>query len=1059
MTHKNIGIGLTLLLFTSLVFAGVTGKIAGRVTDTATGDPLMGVNVQLIGTYMGAATNTDGNYFILNISPGTYELKATMIGYSTYTVQKIRVEIDLTTFVDIQMETTVIQGETVVVQAQQKLVKLDVAASQRSVSFEQIVELPISSVSEVIELQAGISGFQIRGGSEDQTMYVVDDIVLNDERTGNPTTGIPISAIQDISIQTGGFNAEYHNVRSGVVNLVTKEGYTDRYTGTIQIRYSPPTQKHFGISPYDPQSYWFKPYSNPEVMWTGTGNQVWDEYTLRQYPRFDGWIRIAEQSMEDDDPSNDLSPTAAYRLFTWEHRKEGAIDLPDYNIDGGFGGPVPFISSSLGNLRFYASFRQDQDVYLFRLSRPGLTTNTTMIKLTSDVSPTMKLTFTGRYGEIYATTQSRGGLTGYFDSSSELADEVDRAGFTMPWRLYTNNYWSPTTIRNSSFSAKLTHQLSQKTFYRIMAKFDRKDYRTHPGADRDTTKEYQVFPDWLADEAPLGFSGTTEYSNEGRLSFGGAISTSRDTSTVRTFSLKADVTSQVNHQHEVQTGMELIYNDLNLIYGSQNFFLPLGNYSSKIRQFPYRFYAYFQDKLEIKGFFAIIGINMDYVNPNGDWYVIKDGSEFFRDLDWDFYSSSYSEEVEANFTMKKVKPQVTFSPRLAISHPITEVSKLYFNYGHYRQMPRAEDLYRARRHADGNLYNLGDPTLPLARTISYELGYDHALFESYLFHVTAYYKDVTDQQDNTDYISTNGSVNYSQLTANSYEDIRGFELDLSKMRGRWLTGHINYEYRVNTSGYFGIREYYDSPKEQRDYILKNPQQSKPIPRPRMKSVLDFHSPYNFKPRVLADWHLNLISRWTAGRWFTYNPKNVTGITYNVQWKDYYSFDIKLSKTFSSGKTRIKFFMDIYNVFNLKNFSTYGFIDAFDWDDYMKSLHLPSRITDKLEYIGIPGDDQPGSYRASGTKFVPIEWISSIDEEEDNPRYINRQLESDREIYYFDNSTGEYMEYEDGQWRIANSKRIDEILDNRAYIDMPNQASFVFLAPRDIYFGLNISYEF
>ena len=196
---------------------------------------------------------------------------------------------------------------------------------------------------------------------------MVDGLVLNDERTSEPTTGIPLSAIQDISLQTGGFGAEYRNARSGVINVVTREGSKEKYSGTFSFRRSPAGQKHFGMSPYEAESFWFKPYLDDEVCWTGTNNGSWDQYQQRQYPAFDGWNSVSEQTLADDNPDNDLTPSGAKKLFSWEHRKQGAIQLPDFNIDAGFGGPVPFVSSKLGNLRFYFSTRQEQELSLIHI--------------------------------------------------------------------------------------------------------------------------------------------------------------------------------------------------------------------------------------------------------------------------------------------------------------------------------------------------------------------------------------------------------------------------------------------------------------------------------------------------------------------------------------------------------------------------------------------------------------------------------------------------------------------------------------------------------------------
>lgn len=1048
MTKKYYYIILLHFFLCNVILAGVTGKIAGKITDAQTGVSLIGVNVLVEGTSVGAATDENGNYVILNIPPGTYVLQATMIGYSNLTIQNVRVEIDLTTTVDIQMETKVIRGESIVVQAERKLVRVDVAASQKSVSYNEIVELPVSSVSEVIGLQAGISGFSIRGGGTDETMYLVDGAIMNDERSSEPTTGIPLSAIQEISVQTGGFNAEYQNVRSGIVNVVTKEGNPKSYSGTIYIRHSPAAQKHFGISPYDKNSYWLRPYFDDDVAWSGTGNGAWDEYTQRQYPTFEGWNRISETTLADDDPTNDLTPAGAQKLFTWEHRKNGAISEPDINIDAGFGGPVPFLSQHFGNLRFYASFRQEQDMYLYAVSRKGILNRSFLLKITSDISDNKKFTLTHLQNEVKATTLSRGGGTTIMSSVSDLASQVNSRGFTMPWRLFTNEYWSPTTVKNSMTSAKYTHQLSQSTFYEILFKHSSNRYHTWHGTRRDTSKVYEVFTGWFADEAPDGFKGTPEFSVEGRLAFGGAISTSRDTSKINTFTLRADLTSQVNNNHQMRTGFEFIYNNLRLEFGSRNEFLPEGNYWTSLEQNPFRVSLYAQDKLEYVGFISTLGLNLDYVNPNGDWYKVDVYDE-------DFFSSSYSPDKEDEFSKEKINPSITLSPRLAISHPITENSKLYFNYGHYRQMPIAQDLYRIRRGNANEVINMGDPTLPLAKTVSYELGYDHAIIDMFRLHLSAYYKDISDQQDYTRYISANSKVIYNQFTANSYEDIRGFEVELAKARGKWLTGFVNFEYRVNTSGYFGVGVYYENPSEQRNYLLKNQPQQKPRPVPRVKSVIDIHSPNNFGPNILgqrlfADWHLNLVSIWRGGNWFTYNPNHVVGIEYNVRWKDYSSVDIKASKTFSLGRINLKLFLDIYNLFNLKYFSSYGFSDGYDWDYYMQSLHLPRKTGDKLGYHNFAGDDQPGDYRKDGVEFVPMEWVANIE---------NLSDPSERAIY-FDAETEEYYQYEVTQgWHEVDQNYFQQVLDDKAYIDMPNQSFYVFLLPRDIFFGLSLSYRF
>ena len=1049
---KLINIFTFYIVFQSFLFSSVTGKVSGKITDSGTGEPLIGANVMIEGTSLGAATDIDGHYNILNISPGFYSLRVMMIGYGQKTITDIRVEIDLTAMIDIELSVEAISGEMIFVRANQKLVKVDVASSQKSISATQIAEMAVSNVADVVGLSAGVSGVSVRGGSYNETQFMVDGLVMNDERTSEPTTGIPLSAIQDISLQTGGFGAEYRNARSGVINVVTKEGSKDSYSGSISIRQSSAAQKHFGTSPYDAESFWFKPYLDSEVAWTGTNNGSWDEYTQRQFPSFDGWNSVSEQTMADANPDNDLTPSGVQKLFSWEHRKNGAISAPDINFDAGFGGPVPFVSSKLGHLRFYFSAQQEKDMYLYEVSRAGLEKSSYLLKLTSDLSETSKLVYTQFGGRTEGTSLSRGGGTSIMNDVWDLASQVNRRGFTMPWRLFTNEYWSPTVVKNSIHALKFTKQIDGDTFYDILVKYDTKDYNTNHGTRRDTVTAYSIFGDgdntWYADEAPYGFFGGPLFSVEGRLAFGGAVSTARDFSHVKTITLKGNYTTQLNNVNQLKFGGELIFSGLDLKYGSQNEFLPSGNYWSTMDVDPYRLSLYGQDKLEFKGFIATVGLNLDVINPNRGWYNV----DVYDD---DFYSSNYTSDSETDFEQKTVDPQIELSPRLALSHPITETSKLYFNYGHYQQMPIAESLYRVRRGFSEEVLTIGDPSLAMAKTIAYEIGFDQSINESYLIRLSAYYKDISDQQNYTRFISANSKVNYSRLTSNSYEDIRGFELELSRIRGRWVTGFVNYEYRVNTSGYFGLGSYYQNPSDQRNYELNNLKQYKPRPIPRMKSVVDVHSPVDFGPEVLnqhllGDWHLNIITKWSAGSWFTYNPNNVSGIEYNVQYRNNYNVDLKISKIFHMGKLNLKIYADLYNALNVKTFSGYGFEDGFDYNYYMQSLQMDDDIAGELGYNYFEGNDLPGDVRKDGTDFVPFEWISNV---------MQLTSPSERPIY-FDSATDSFVQWtEESGWAAVNQSFYDDVIENKQYIDMPNLSHYIFLNPRDLFIGINVSYDF
>ncbi len=1007
-----------ILLYSESLFGGTTGKIAGRVTDAETGEPLPAVNVIVAGTNRGAATDINGYYTILNMPPGKYTLKASYIGYAPYQVTDVVVQIDLTTTINMQLKTETVQGEEVVIVAERPVVVKDVSASQANISIAQIEAVPAAlTVTDVIGLQAGILGLSVRGGGSDQTAFMVDGFTLRDERNNTPFTGVSLSAVQEVQVQTGGFNAEYGNIRSGIVNVVTKDGDRKRYSGQITYRHRPAAPKHFGMSFQDPNSYWLRPYLDPEVAWTGTRNGAWDENTQRQYPQFDGWNTISERTLQDDDPSNDLTPTAAQRLFLWQHRRQVDINKPDFNLDGGFGGPVPF-GEALGNLRFFTSFRKEQTQFLVPFSRSGFSENNFMLKLTSDISDNIKLTMTGLYNEIFSSASNDVGAPGIFKSTTSVASVLSRVGF-IDSRIFYDSYWAKSDIVRNMLSAKLTHILSPTTFYELVVERVATDYTTVPNADRDTSRVYEVFPGYFADEAPFGRAEFIIYGIDGLLM--GVRANARDFSKISTLTTKFDISSQVNNNNLVKAGVEVVINNFDMKFGAINTVLPAARPWTEWQKTPVRAAVYVQDKLEFKGFISNIGLRLDYIDPRGTWWNVDP-------YDRSFFSTNYNPELRDTFEQKQVKKQFTLSPRLGISHPITENSKFYFNYGQFRQMPQSDRLYTERRITGNQLNRLGDPNLPLQKTVAYELGYEHSIGSHYLLRVAGYYKDISDQSDLTRFISSDGKVNYFKATNNSYEDIRGFELTLDKRLGRWLTGFANYTYMVSTYGLFGIGTQFENPAEQRDYLRDNPPfQRRPVPRPYARINLLFHTPRDFGQefmgfKPLADWQMSFLGTWREGAYLTWNPANVPGIENNVQMPDYKMFDFRLSRIVKFGRGQLDLFLDIRNVFNIKNFTLYGFVDGRDYSDYMTSLRLPRDVAEPIGVQGewLYGDDRIGDLRPEGVAYDPLE---------SNPN-------NDPEI------------------AARNARRIA----SKSYIDNPNQSNLMYLNPRDIYFGAKLTFN-
>jgi len=215
---------IVVLLFSKGLLAGVSGTITGQVTDEESGDPLIGVQVILEGSGRGAITDSDGIYILINIPPGSYDLRFEMIGYGKHIVTGVPVLVDLHTEINAVLNSATIEGETVVVESEARDFSQQVTATTRFISPEQLEKLPVLNYQELIESQPGVVAGHIRGGRKSEVVYLVDGIPIQNVIDGKVGGELPNTSIIDISVQTGGFAAEYGNAMSGVVNILTKEG-------------------------------------------------------------------------------------------------------------------------------------------------------------------------------------------------------------------------------------------------------------------------------------------------------------------------------------------------------------------------------------------------------------------------------------------------------------------------------------------------------------------------------------------------------------------------------------------------------------------------------------------------------------------------------------------------------------------------------------------------------------------------------------------------------------------------------------------------------------------
>ena len=205
------------------LIAGTTGKIVGQVTDAETGEPLIGLNVIIENTSLGAACDIDGYYYILNVHPGTYSIKFMMIGYRETIVTNVQVSSDRTTTIDGQVSQIVLDAEAITVVAQRPIIEMDRTSTESAVSGEQIEVMPVETVDDILNLQAGVVDGHFRGGRLKEVVYQIDGVPINDSYNGEAALDIETDIIKELKVISGTFNAEYGQAQSGIVDIITKE--------------------------------------------------------------------------------------------------------------------------------------------------------------------------------------------------------------------------------------------------------------------------------------------------------------------------------------------------------------------------------------------------------------------------------------------------------------------------------------------------------------------------------------------------------------------------------------------------------------------------------------------------------------------------------------------------------------------------------------------------------------------------------------------------------------------------------------------------------------------
>jgi len=335
----------------------------------------------------------------------------------------------------------------------------------------------------------------------------------------------------------------------------------------------------------------------------------------------------------------------------------------------------------------------------------------------------------------------------------------------------------------------------------------------------------------------------------------------------------------------------------------------------------------------------------------------------------------------------QTKFKMFLSPRLGIAHPISTVAKIFFNYGHMYQWESIWNRYRIEYQTkNGNrIEEFYQPWIDPPRTIAYELGYEHNLFNKMSLRLTGYYKDVNNEPTEVRFYPIEGYRIEINMPGR-FRDIRGIEAFLELRRGAlpYFSGWASFNWMSSSSGNFGYDRYYEDPNQQPRPV--SVEVSQPDIRPIIRLNLDFHTPKRFGPSIGENFSLfggidaSLLYYWRRGAQFTWNPAGIPLVENNLRYTPYTRWDFRFTKElFSKGSFRSVFYIDIRNLFNNKNMNkpsgglqdvqVEGHYDDFGWDgnqwwkterrDYMESLGYTAENEQPdgsfVNTIGRPGD--------------------------------------------------------------------------------------------------------
>ena len=852
---------LTILItftITSLSYSQ-TGKIAGRVVDAQTNEALPFVNVIVEGTSLGAATDVNGYYSILGLSPGTYKVKASAIGFSSQTYENVKVNIDLTTKIDFQLnETSVKLGKDVVVVATKPLVQKDLTSSTAIVDANQIQSLPVTEFQEVLQLKAGIVGGSVRGGRSGEVVYAIDGVPVTDVYDGSTVVDVNTNSIQELQFVSGAFNAEYGRALSGYVNIATKAG-SNKFKGSITTyvgsHYSTHTDIFRNINHYDP-------WNIRDIEGNISGPVIPDKlffFANARYIYFGGWI-YGKKVFNPWDITINRGPT---------------YPVADrYKIDStGNGAIVPMN----WNEKIYAQGKLTWKPWEgIRIDYNYILDNVDY----QDYDQSFTFNPDGNFNKFRSGNTNILALT--HTLSANTFYKLDLSYFYKKFQQYV--YKDPNDPRYTN-TLLLDQQPKEVPSYKTGG--------TQNTMFRRTTGTYGVKFDLTSQMDRINQVKTGFEFNRHDLTFDNVTLIQPDTLLDPQVSGNPYAHMRVPNPNDPNDNLNI---DL-------------------YTRHPIQVSAYIQDKIELKSLIVNIGVRGDYFYPDG--HILNDPS------DPDIYHPVKPSHIAMSMAQreaiwyKKASAKFQISPRLGVAFPITDRGVIHFSYGHFFQIPNFDLLYQNPDYkfgqGTGNLGIAGNPNLKPEQTISGEVGLQQALSDDISFDITGYFRDIRNLAGTRadQIIIFGGSASYSQYVNSDFGFVKGIVLSLTKRLSNNWAATLDYTLQ-------SAKGNASDPAATRNALVSGERPEMQLIPLNWDQVHTVNATFTYSSD--ANWGFSLIGQYGSG--FPYTPNqslNLSKILTNEELKpSTFNVDLKAYKDFMIGTSKLSLFLRVYNLFDIKN---------------------------------------------------------------------------------------------------------------------------------------------